>query len=88
MELPEDFRARYMERRKRDLETCRQCLEKSNFMEIEKVGHQLKGNGVTFGYSELSVIGKRLEGAAASKDIQELKQLLKDLTLWVNKHLN
>lgn len=88
MEVPDDIQARYMERRKKDLETCLLSLEKKNFSELEKVGHQLKGNGLTFGYSELSSIGTHLEQAAYSCNLTELEKALKDFSRWVNQHIH
>ena len=88
MEVPEEIQARYMERRKKDLEVCLHSLEKKNFTEIEKVGHQLKGNGVTFGYSDLSQIGSHLERAASLADLSAIEKALKDFSNWVNKHIH
>lgn len=88
MDVPQEMLFRYMERRKKDLETCLLCLEKENFTELEKVGHQLKGNAVTFGYSELSEIGSHMEKAAARKDVDEIERALEEFSSWVNHHLN
>lgn len=88
MEVPQDFLVRYVERRKRDLELCKHSLASHNFVELERVGHQLKGNGVTFGFTELSSIGKKMEGAAISKDIDEMENALKDFSSWIHLHLN
>ena len=88
MEVPEEILSRYLERRKKDLETCLSCLDQENYQELEKVGHQLKGNGVTFGHTELSNIGSFLEKAAHQKNRQDLQKAVKDLSLWVNRHLH
>ncbi|WP_408098387.1 Hpt domain-containing protein [Peredibacter sp. HCB2-198] len=88
MEVPEAMQTRYVERRKHDLEVCRESLALQNFSELQKVGHQLKGNGVTFGFSDVSAIGKRMEAAAVEENVQEMEKALKDLSHWVNRHLN
>jgi HPt (histidine-containing phosphotransfer) domain-containing protein len=88
MEVPKELQHRYLERRKRDLETCLYYLGQEKFEEIEKVGHQLKGNGSTFGHSELTDIGVSLEKAAHSKNLPELKKAVEDFSTWVNNHLN
>lgn len=88
MEVPQEMVLRYMERRKKDLETCLLCLQDQNFSELEKVGHQLKGNGVTFGYEDLSQLGNELEAAARKKDVKVLEKTLKDFSHWVNEHVN
>lgn len=88
MNVPQDLLFRYMERRKKDLELCLANLEELNFTEIEKVGHQLKGNGLTFGHADLSSIGSHLEVAAAAGNIMELERAIKDFSHWVNQNIN
>lgn len=88
MEVPEAMQARYVERRKKDLEDCQTSFKLQNFSVLEKVGHQLKGNGTTFGFADISTIGKRMELAAANADIPEVEKALKEFSNWVNRHLN
>lgn len=84
MELSNEIMFRYRERRKRDLDECKAFLEHEKFNDIEKVGHQLKGNGATFGYPELSLLGKNLEVAARSHNHEALQKILKALSEWVD----
>ena len=88
MQLPEDLQTRYFERRKRDLQECLLQVTSSNFRYIEKVGHQLKGNGITFGFPELSEIGMALELAAQSGTRAEILAALGELSRWVESHLS
>ncbi len=88
MEVPAEIHARYIQRRKQDLETCIHSLQVKNFNELEKVGHQLKGNGETFGHAELSIIGRHLEYAAHQRDMGELEKILEEFSSWVNQHPN
>lgn len=88
MEVPEEIMFRYMERRRRDLEICWESLSSGNFPVIERVGHQLKGNGSTFGFDDLASIGNKLEIAASSRDSAALGEVLKDFSHWVNNHIN
>ena len=83
MEVPNDIMARYIERRKQDLEVCLASLERKRYEDIEKVGHQLKGNGTTFGHPKLSTIGKKLEQAAHVHDVASLEVTLKEFSTWV-----
>jgi len=88
MDVPPDYLLRYRERRKKDLELCLSNLQDLNFIEIEKVGHQLKGNGLTFGHPDLSSIGSHLEKAAGEQNIPELEQAIKDFSCWVSENVN
>jgi HPt (histidine-containing phosphotransfer) domain-containing protein len=88
MFVPDEMLNRYFERRRRDLEECVHHLKTGNLHFIEKVGHQLKGNGVTFGYPELSVIGKELEAAAQSGHENHISEAMEKLSDWVSDHLS
>lgn len=88
MNVPDEMMVRYFERRKRDLEECVHHLQKGDLNFIEKVGHQLKGNGVTFGYPELSEIGSELERAARDRNDHELTSALGKFSHWVEIHLS
>jgi HPt (histidine-containing phosphotransfer) domain-containing protein len=63
-EIPHEAVVKYMERRKTDIDNCRLALKNGDLTLLETVGHQLKGNGVTFGFPEISTIGEALEAAA------------------------
>lgn len=86
MELPRTIQVRYLERRKADLHHCKHYLNEFNFQEIVKVGHQLKGNGATFGYGKLSELGSRLEAAAKKRDEDALKKILEEFSEWVDEN--
>jgi HPt (histidine-containing phosphotransfer) domain-containing protein len=43
------------------------------------VGHQLKGNAVTFEIPQIAYIGHEMERAAQRKDVEKLKGLIKKL---------
>ena len=88
MHVPDEMMARYFERRKRDLTECIEHLKKGDLRFLEKVGHQLKGNGVTFGYPELSDIGGELEVAAQSGDHSVISKAMNKFSHWVDLHLS
>lgn len=88
MEVPPELHSRYIERRKKDLEICIKSLEKKNYMELERVGHQLKGNGETFGHQVLAHIGSKMETAAAEGDSEEIKKTLREFSNWLQGYLN
>lgn len=88
MHVPNEIKARYFERRKQDLEDCVRHLKNGEMNFLEKVGHKLKGNGITFGYPELSEIGGQLEKAAREESDVELKMALNKFSDWVENHLS
>ncbi|MFL5786045.1 MAG: Hpt domain-containing protein [Bacteriovoracaceae bacterium] len=88
MFVPDEMKLRYFERRKRDLDECVQHLKSGDLTFIEKVGHQLKGNGDTFGYPELADIGKELEEAARVGDLQIAAKAVNKFSDWVNTQIS
>jgi HPt (histidine-containing phosphotransfer) domain-containing protein len=88
MFVPDEMKLRYFERRKRDLDECVQHLKAGDLSFIEKVGHQLKGNAVTFGYPELADIGKDLEEAAREGDLRIATQAVDKFSEWVNTQIS
>ncbi len=85
MEVPKELMAKYIKNRKQDFDGCLIFYTQQEFKKIEKVGHQLKGNGSTFGHPELSTIGKNLEEAAKVEDTDSLNAALKDFSHWIKK---
>ncbi len=75
-EISVPAKKRYFERRKTDLVSCYKSLETSDFAFLQNIGHQLSGNGISFGFDKLSEIGAALESAAQSKDIQKCRHLI------------
>jgi HPt (histidine-containing phosphotransfer) domain-containing protein len=76
---------RYLQRRVAELTLCLEYLECGNFSELEKVGHQLKGKGSTFGHPEISRIGEELERSSARRDSLGVQAALRALTSWVRR---
>ncbi|MCD4785476.1 MAG: PAS domain S-box protein [Candidatus Eremiobacteraeota bacterium] len=57
----------------------KQAFEEGDLDAIRIKGHQLKGNGSSFGYDELSEIGMKLEDTAESGDKESLKDYIEEL---------
>lgn len=68
VEIPAELRAKYLERRKNDLELLKNSLSSRTFEEFKRIGHQLKGNAASFGYKDLERIAVDLEIAGQQKD--------------------
>lgn len=74
--IPIEAKIKYIERRRKDLEGCLVALTNQDYKFLEKVGHDLKGNAITFGFDPLSTLGEKLETAANHKDLEEAKTLI------------
>lgn len=83
--IPEDARQRYLERRKKDLESLRSALSTRAFDEFKRVGHQLKGNAASFGYSDLEKLAIQMEAAGERQDVHEASKQLDLFQQWVSR---
>lgn len=77
---------KYVERRAGDLQTCLTALSADDYKSIARIGHNLKGNGETFGFPELSDLGNHLESAALAKDAQRTALMIGKFGEWVQGH--
>ena len=80
IDIPEEARLKYIERRKTDLESCRKALAEEDFTTLARVGHQVKGKATTFGFDELSTIAIDLEDFALKKDVNGLNKVISRFT--------
>ena len=81
--IDQEAREKYTIRRKQDLERCRQFLATRDFDGIQTIGHNLKGNGISFGFPELSTLGERLELAAKASNLDQAKTLIDSFEVWI-----
>ena len=86
--IDQEARQKYIERRKADLDRCRQSLNTKDFEAISTIGHNLKGNGISFGFPELSTLGEKLENSAKASDFGRTQQLVDSLETWLQRHLS
>jgi HPt (histidine-containing phosphotransfer) domain-containing protein len=84
VDIPPEVRARYIERRRQDLETLLKATETGRFEDFCRVGHQLKGNAASFGYAELEKIGIQLEQIGLAEDSSGAKRTLELLQSWLD----
>lgn len=88
MQVPVEAREKYLERRRQDITACQEALLKQDFQFFERLGHQIKGNAVTFGFDELTTVAIALEQAAKAKDLTQLKTLVEKFSSTVqNAHV-
>jgi len=83
IDIPIEAKIRYIERRKKDLEVARVALTTPDFTFFKKIGHDLKGNAITFGFAPLSSIGEKLEAAAVASNLEELKKLMQEYDSYI-----
>lgn len=83
MDIPEEFRLQYIERRQSDLQSCLEAIQKNEFGTLERIGHQMKGNATSFGFDDLAVIGENLETAAKNQDLARAQDITKNFQTYL-----
>ncbi|HEV3329876.1 MAG TPA: response regulator [Bryobacteraceae bacterium] len=79
-----DLRAGYMNHRSSEMESLEHALKNGDFPTLQRAGHNLKGTGAAYGFSELSDIGRALEGAAKCKDNATVEAMLDQIESYVS----
>ena len=85
MIIPQEARQRYIERRKKDIESLRSALTTKTFDEFKRIGHQLKGNAASFGYAELERVAVQIEAAGQNEDALEASRQLDLFQQWFDR---
>lgn len=79
MQVPLDLKIKYLSRRMQDIEKLRHSLEQEDFSLAVKVGHQIKGNAVTFEVPQIAFLGFEMEKAAIKRDKEKVKLLIQKM---------
>lgn len=79
MQVPHELKVKYLSRRMDDIHKLRLSLEQDDYSYALKVGHQVKGNAVTFDFPQIAFIGDEMEKAAKKKDKERVKLLIQKM---------
>ena len=74
---------RFLERRRREVQTLREALAGGDLEEIRRIGHNLKGVGSSFGFPELTGLGGQLENAARAADDGTVRHVIDQLVAYL-----
>ena len=75
----------YLDGKRQDLQRMRECLQTNDLDSIKETGHLIKGSGASYGFEELSELGKYLETAAADNRREQVVSLLDRLAHYLSK---
>jgi HPt (histidine-containing phosphotransfer) domain-containing protein len=64
----EDLIPTFMKNRAKELETLRAALAGGDMEQLRQLGHRMKGVGNSYGFEQVSVLGKHIEDGAKSGD--------------------
>jgi HPt (histidine-containing phosphotransfer) domain-containing protein len=66
---------RFVAHRRRDIGEVGLALARDDFETIARIGHNMRGNGESYGFPEVSALGARLEAAANTRDRRTVEDI-------------
>jgi HPt (histidine-containing phosphotransfer) domain-containing protein len=73
----------FLATRERDIEIITIALENNDFPTIKRIGHNLKGEGGSYGFNAITTIGTQMEEAAKEEDSEKISDLLNQLSRYM-----
>ena len=86
--IPEELRdiiPAYLDRRGEDVAKLYLDIAAGDFESIMKVAHKLIGNGSSFGFDKITLLGDMLTQAARQEDTFEVKRLIQEFDNEIQK---
>ena len=68
----EDLVPTFMKNRAKELETLRAALTAADVEQLRQLGHRMRGVGTSYGFEQISALGKQIEEGAKSRDLTGL----------------
>ena len=81
----EELRTIFWQRYQHDLSMFETWLQRGEFEQIKRIGHQLAGTAATLGYPNLGLVGRRLEDAATNANRVYLSTAYAELARYVRE---
>ncbi|MBI5493972.1 MAG: hypothetical protein HY904_03035 [Deltaproteobacteria bacterium] len=70
----------FIENRRRDAEAIPHLAHAGAFGQVQRLGHNMKGCGVSYGFPSISEIGRDLSAAAKQGNVNEILRLNNELS--------
>lgn len=61
------------------------AVEAEDLKTVHRLGHNIKGSALNYGFNKLSEIGRKIEIAAGSGDLGRVLSLLEELRMYVKR---
>ena len=80
----EDLVPRFLQNRRRDVETMLEACGQSDYEAVRILGHNMKGVGAGYGFDLITEIGQFLERGAIERDLETVLKLVGDLSSYLD----
>jgi PAS domain S-box-containing protein len=74
----------YLEGKRRDILAVLAALNNGDYEQIRTLGHKMRGSGAGYGFPEITAIGERLELAAESRDENNIRKHIDELSQYLD----
>jgi HPt (histidine-containing phosphotransfer) domain-containing protein len=81
----EDLIPTFLGNRRKELDALRIALAATDFEQLRQLGHRMRGVGNSYGFEQVSVIGKLIEDGARSGDKAGLAAQIEDYGTYLSK---
>ncbi len=75
----------YLKNRRVDIEKISKAIDQGDFETARILGHAMKGNGKSYGFEEISVIGLTIEKSGIQKKTETIRDALKKLLDYLDR---
>jgi HPt (histidine-containing phosphotransfer) domain-containing protein len=75
---------KYLNNRRLDIEKASRMLLDNDMEPIRIIGHTMKGNGASYGFSYISELGERIENAAKEGNSTSIDAALKEFEEYID----
>ncbi len=80
-----EFVPRFFEVTSEDIQTMGKALNDGDFETLQRLGHGMKGSGVSFGFDTMTDLGRSIEEAAKARNGDETRNHLANLIDYIEK---
>lgn len=81
----EDLIPGFLENRKLDVEKLRAELESNDFINLQSIGHSIKGVGGGYGFDLMSELGAAIESAAKAQNAEQAREKIDQLDNYLQR---
>jgi HPt (histidine-containing phosphotransfer) domain-containing protein len=78
-----DLIPEFLENRRRDVEQITRFIREEKYEDLVRLGHTMKGVGGSYGFTEISEIGREIEEAGKRSDREVMTTLYKRLAAYL-----
>ena len=76
----EDLIPGFLDNRQKDIQKLESALQENDFETLRSIGHNLKGVGGGYGFSDITEMGAEIEVGARANDLESISENIKKLS--------